>query len=346
MPPRIPINIALRSRCLHSKPTLRSILATPPTSTSTTTKTTPSSIPQTRHASILASISDNEGAYSKRIRRGRGPASGKGKTAGRGHKGQKQHGKVPAGFEGGQTPLHIVHGVRGFTNNFALDYAIVPLSRVQSWVAQGRIDPSKPVTPRELLRSRCVHKLADGIKLLASSTSHANSIDEVPAAVRAQKLDIVVSRASASAIAEVEKVGGSVTTRYYTRWALKQIVKGKMDPMISLQSAPSKAFHVPESAAVEGEEARDVPETPAAPLLEDALPRKEHTYRLPDATSRKAIEYYRDSARRGYLSHTVEEGKGPSLFFRTPEEDKARLRALVGRGKRAGKKSTKENLMW
>ncbi len=69
-----------------------------------------------RHATILASLSDVPSAYQKRIRKGRGPSSGKGKTSGRGHKGQKQHGKVPAGFEGGQTPLHIVKGKRGFKN--------------------------------------------------------------------------------------------------------------------------------------------------------------------------------------------------------------------------------------
>ena len=68
---------------------------------------------QRRCASILSSLSDNPGAYHKRIRLGRGPASGKGKTSGRGHKGQKQHGKVPAGFNGGQTKNEVV---RGFPN--------------------------------------------------------------------------------------------------------------------------------------------------------------------------------------------------------------------------------------
>ena len=71
---------------------------------------------QHRSASILSSLSDNRGAYNKNIRRGRGPASGKGKTSGRGHGGQKQHGKVPRNFEGGQTPLIVVHGKRGFVN--------------------------------------------------------------------------------------------------------------------------------------------------------------------------------------------------------------------------------------
>lgn len=74
---------------------------------------------QTRSASILSSLSDNPAAYGHRIRRGRGPSSGKGKTSGRGHKGQKQHGKTPALFQGGQTPLRVVHGERGFKNLYA-----------------------------------------------------------------------------------------------------------------------------------------------------------------------------------------------------------------------------------
>ncbi|KAK1059297.1 YmL10, partial [Friedmanniomyces endolithicus] len=66
-----------------------------------------------RSASILSQLSDTKGAYNKRIRVGRGPSSGYGKTSGRGHKGQKQHGKVPAGFNGGQTPDWVVSGTRG-----------------------------------------------------------------------------------------------------------------------------------------------------------------------------------------------------------------------------------------
>ena len=71
---------------------------------------------QRRAASVLSNLSDNPGAYNKKIRRGRGPSSGKGKTAGRGYGGQKAHGKVPRGFNGGQTKLEIVHGIRGFKN--------------------------------------------------------------------------------------------------------------------------------------------------------------------------------------------------------------------------------------
>jgi ribosomal protein L15 len=77
---------------------------------------------QYRYASILSSLADNPGAINKRIRRGRGPGSGKGKTSGRGHKGQKQHGKVPAGFTGGQKTYEEVHGTRGFENVYATRY--------------------------------------------------------------------------------------------------------------------------------------------------------------------------------------------------------------------------------
>ncbi|KAL9623392.1 MAG: hypothetical protein Q9160_002285, partial [Pyrenula sp. 1 TL-2023] len=69
-----------------------------------------------RNASILSSLSDRPGAYNRRIRVGRGPASGKGKTSGRGHKGQKQKGKVPKNFAGGQTSEDVVHGHYGFKN--------------------------------------------------------------------------------------------------------------------------------------------------------------------------------------------------------------------------------------
>ena len=71
---------------------------------------------QQRAVSVLSNLSDNSGAYHKKIRRGRGPSSGKGKTAGRGYGGQKAHGKVPRDFNGGQTKLEVVHGVRGFVN--------------------------------------------------------------------------------------------------------------------------------------------------------------------------------------------------------------------------------------
>lgn len=123
-----------------------------------------------RCASILSSLSDNKGAYNKKIRRGRGPASGKGKTGGRGQKGQHAHGKVPAGFEGGQTPQSITNPDRGRNkyNPFTVEMSPINLDRIQSWIDQGRLDPTKPITMKELHKSRCLHGVKrHGVKLLA-----------------------------------------------------------------------------------------------------------------------------------------------------------------------------------
>lgn len=104
---------------------------------------------QSRNAHILASLSDNPAAYNKRIRRGRGPASGKGKTSGRGHKGQKQHGKVPTGFAGGQTPDIVVHGERGFNNMYASHhFSLGCLFEPASCIAFDCLDKRREMKPR------------------------------------------------------------------------------------------------------------------------------------------------------------------------------------------------------
>lgn len=85
------------------------------TTTSTPTRSTSHNLTsfQIRHASLLSALSDNRRAYGHLQRVGRGPSSGRGKTSGRGHKGQNQHGKVPAGFQGGQTTAEEAAGRRG-----------------------------------------------------------------------------------------------------------------------------------------------------------------------------------------------------------------------------------------
>ena len=136
---------------------------------------------QHRSASILSSLSDTKGAYNKRIKRGRGPASGKGKTAGRGQKGQHAHGKVPAGFEGGQTPQWITNPERGRGkyNPFKVEMSPINLDRIQSWIDQGRLDPSKPITMRELAKSRCLHGVKrHGVKLLAKVRTPSCSLQD------------------------------------------------------------------------------------------------------------------------------------------------------------------------
>ncbi|OCK85665.1 ribosomal protein L15 [Lepidopterella palustris CBS 459.81] len=244
---------------------------------------------QQRAASILSSLSDNPGAYNKKIRRGRGPASGKGKTAGRGQKGQKAHGKVPAGFNGGQTKLEITQGPRGFVNHFAVNMSPLNIDRLQSWIDQGRLDPSKPITMKELNETRCLHGVKDGVKLLARGSEQLRT-----------PVNLIVSRASAAAIQAVESAGGTVTTRFYSPAAIKRVLRGLVDPIVSLQTTIASP-------------------TSSTDTAETAVPQqKAYPYRLPDPTSRKDIEYYRDPAHRGYLSHLIGKGESPSLFFKVP----------------------------
>ncbi|PWY73171.1 hypothetical protein BO94DRAFT_539055 [Aspergillus sclerotioniger CBS 115572] len=283
--------------------------------TTTNTTTVLSSFLQSRNAHILASLSDTPGAYNKRIRRGRGPASGKGKTSGRGHKGQKQHGKVPARFNGGQTPEIIVHGERGGVNIHAIDLAPINLDRIQSWIDQGRIDPTRPITVRELAQSRCIHQTKEGVKLLGRGVEKDDH--EVPvSSVLKQPIHLVVSRASGPAIAAVEAAGGSVTTRFYTKSAIARIMKREMHPFVSMawtkESASEGLLGVAEGA-VEG----------GALTESKVMQEMGFKYRLPDPTKRRDIEYYRDPAHRGYLSHLLKPMEGPSLFFRSPVERKS-----------------------
>lgn len=263
----------------------------------------PRAIVQTRNASILTSLSDNPGAYSKKIRRGRGPSSGKGKTSGRGHKGQGQRKGVPAGFEGGQTPAHIVAGERGFDNIFSADLSPVNLNRVQQWIDKGRLPKAGDgvVTVRELVKSRCIHGTGkDGVKLLA------RGLEELRDPVH-----FVVSRASKAAIEAVERAGGSVVTRYYSRFATAKVLRGEMDPIHSLASRIQIAGQIGDANT----------EVDWAAKAEDLVRNKNgYKYRLPDPLSRKSLEYYRDRENRGYLSYQVPEGESPSLFFKTPTE--------------------------
>ncbi|PLB43688.1 50S ribosomal subunit protein L15 [Aspergillus steynii IBT 23096] len=280
---------------------------------------------QSRNAHILASLSDNPGAYNKRIRRGRGPASGKGKTSGRGHKGQKQHGKVPTGFAGGQTPDIVVHGERGFNNVHSINLATVNLERIQEWIDQGRIDPARPITVRELAQSRCIHQPKEGVKVLSSgsitssseteTTEPSSTQPETSAPVLKQPIHLVVSRASASAISAVEAAGGSVTSRFYTRTAIARIMRREMHPFVSMAwtaESGTEGLNQAEGLAAEDK------------LTESKIMKEMgFRYRLPDPTKRRDIEYYRDPAHRGYLSHLLKPMEGPSLFFRSPAERKS-----------------------
>ena len=146
----------------------------------------------------LNQLSDNPGARKNRIRVGRGIGSGKGKTAGRGGKGQTAPtGVAIKGFEGGQMPLHRRLPKRGFKNIFRQEHAVVNLGRLQQAVEAGKLDPKATVGRDALKAAGLVNKVGAGIKLLAKGELK-------------QALTIEVDRASKSAIEAVEKAGGKV----------------------------------------------------------------------------------------------------------------------------------------
>lgn len=146
----------------------------------------------------LNQIGDNKGAKRPRKRIGRGIGSGLGKTAGRGHKGQKSRSGVAIkGFEGGQMPLHRRLPKRGFNNISRKIYRVVNIGQLQQAVDAGRLDAKQPVDAAAIVAAGLVKNPRDGIRLLAKGELKA-------------KLTISVAGASKTAIAAVEKAGGKV----------------------------------------------------------------------------------------------------------------------------------------
>ena len=146
----------------------------------------------------LSDIADNAGSRKKRMRVGRGIGSGKGKTSGRGGKGQTARSGVRIkGFEGGQMPLHRRLPKRGFNNIFRVEFAEINLDRIQQAVDSKLIDVKETVNAESLVKSGVVRRAKGGIRLLGRGELKA-------------KLNIEVHGASKSAIAAVEKAGGTV----------------------------------------------------------------------------------------------------------------------------------------
>lgn len=164
----------------------------------------------------------------------------------------------------------------------------VNIDKLQYWIDQGRIDPSKPITPKELIKSRLIGNVSDGVKLLSRGGPLR------------QPLQLTVSRASASAIAAIEAAGGSIITRYYTKDSIRRLLSGQS--VNTDMPLPVGKEHVEAVLA--------------------AARRSTATHRLPDPTSRRDIEYYRDPAHRGYLSFQLAKGESPSLYYKVPGEQK------------------------
>lgn len=147
----------------------------------------------------LNELADNPGSAKKLMRVGRGVGSGKGKTGGRGVKGQKSRRGVSInGFEGGQMPLHMRMPKRGFNPPAQKRMAWINLSSLQSAIDSKRIDPKTEVTEDGLVAAGLLRRKKDGVRLLARGELTS-------------KVNITVSGASAAAVAAVEKAGGKVT---------------------------------------------------------------------------------------------------------------------------------------
>jgi len=147
----------------------------------------------------LSDLRDNAGARKPRRRVGRGIGSGKGKTAGRGGKGQTaRSGVAIKGFEGGQMPLHRRLPKRGFTNIFRKRFNELNLDRVQQAIDAGKLDAAALIDVEALVAAGVLRRAKDGVRLLGGGELKA-------------KVNIAVAGASKSAIAAVENAGGSIT---------------------------------------------------------------------------------------------------------------------------------------
>jgi large subunit ribosomal protein L15 len=146
----------------------------------------------------LNEIKDNDGSRKGRMRVGRGIGSGKGKTAGRGQKGQKSREGVSInGFEGGQMPLHMRIPKRGFNNPFAKDYAEVNLGQLQKLVDAGTLASDATIDHAALKAAGVARGGKDGVRVLAKGSFSS-------------KLSFRVAGVSASARAAIEAAGGSI----------------------------------------------------------------------------------------------------------------------------------------
>lgn len=147
----------------------------------------------------LNELSPAAGSTPSKKRIGRGAGSGKGKTAGRGIKGQKSRSGVALnGYEGGQMPLYMRLPKRGFNKPNRKSWAVVNLGLLQKFIDAGKIDISAPVTEDVLIASGLVRRKLDGIRVLAKGDFSA-------------KVDLQVAGASKSAVAAVENAGGSLS---------------------------------------------------------------------------------------------------------------------------------------
>lgn len=165
----------------------------------------------------LNEVQPQEGSNKKRIRVGRGIGSGKGKTCGKGQKGQKSRtGVAINGFEGGQMPLYRRLPKFGFTNHFAKDYSTVSLAQLQHAIDTKRIDAKAPITCKLLQSAGIAARAKDGVRLLANGELKT-------------KVTLQIAGTTATAKAAVEKAGGTLT-----------IIVPQVKPVVRKKPIPTK----------------------------------------------------------------------------------------------------------
>ena len=176
----------------------------------------------------LNEIRDNEGACKLRTRIGRGEGSGKGKTGGRGIKGQKSRSGVSLiGFEGGQMPIYRRTPKRGFNNIFTKKFEIVNLGRLQKAIDEKKFDAKSTVNVKTLAAAGLIRGNKDGVRLLAKGELKAS-------------LNCEVSGASKSTIEAIEKVGGKVTLPLTTKVDLEAQEKSSKSQAKKDAATPAK----------------------------------------------------------------------------------------------------------
>ncbi|KAL8170193.1 hypothetical protein V2J09_021997 [Rumex salicifolius] len=163
----------------------------------------------------LNDLRNNPGSTKQKTRKGRGIGSGKGKTAGRGHKGQKARGTYKFGFEGGQTPLRRRLPKRGFHNPFSLTFQPVGLGKIAKLINAGKIDSSELITMKTLKEVGAIGKqIEDGVRLMGRGSEQIQ-----------WPIHLEVSRVTVRAKAAVEEAGGSVRKVHYNKLGLRALLK-------------------------------------------------------------------------------------------------------------------------
>ncbi|XP_022157403.1 uncharacterized protein LOC111024111 isoform X1 [Momordica charantia] len=166
----------------------------------------------------LLSLNDlrDKAPRKQKTRKGRGIGSGKGKTAGRGHKGQKARGSGKLGFEGGQTPLRRRLPKRGFKNPFSLTFQPVGLGKIAKLINAGKIDSSELITMKTLKQDTGAigKQIQDGVRLMGRGAEHIK-----------WPIHLEVSRVTVRAKEAVEAAGGTVRKVYYNKLGFRALLK-------------------------------------------------------------------------------------------------------------------------